>query len=335
MKKELFDFQKTTVDKVVELQSHGERTTLLISLMGTGKTVMAAWLIEQMFLKGKRCMFLVDLDCLVKQICTELTEWGMPFTLLKGKSKYDSTLPIVVASAQTIDSRKKKGATFQDYLCNFDLIIMDEAHNLSYRAIAIDIRNHYLENSDAKILGLTATPWRLNKKQYLGQYYNSVVVGLQPPELIRIGRAVPCRIFNFDDYFDLDEIALGDDGDYLDTDMEKQSISIKQLHRVYGEWKALTPNHSTIAFCSTVAHAKALAEYFTSEGVSAAYITGNTPTEEREALFKKLGQAYRKLTKEWHPDIHSGASKIAIATAKMQEINGAYDDYIKDLELRA
>lgn len=285
--KTLFDFQQKTVEGVQNLCDSGKKTVLLISLMGTGKTVMASWLVNQMVQQGKRCLLLVDLNCLIDQIASELWEWKIPYTILQSDRLFDPTLPVIVASAQTLEKRIERGAELREYLGNIDFIVIDEAHNLSYRKSTITLRNYYLDRGST-ILGMTATPYRLSSQEYLGQWYEDVVVSLQPPELIKMGRAVPCRIFGFEDYFNLDEIATGADGDFLDTDMEAQSISKAQLHKVYDEWQTLTPDHQTIAFCSTVNHAIALSNYFTEQGVKSAYISGDTPPTERKKLFNKL-----------------------------------------------
>ena len=61
-------------------------------------------------------------------------------------------------------------------------------------------------------------------------------------------------------------------------------------------------------------------------GIQNAYaILGATPDEEMESIKKK----YRALVKEYHPDILMGQGKdqsiIEAATAKLQEINEAYE----------
>lgn len=285
--KQLFDYQEKIIADVTK-SFEDYQTALLISLMGTGKTVMASALIRQYVYSSKRVLFLVDLNCLLGQISKELWEWKVPYSVLQGERNTDYTMPVIIASIQTIDARiRNKEINIGEWLGHFDLIIIDEAHNLSYRKAMEDLRNFY-NPKGTKFLGMTATPWRMNPEEYLGQFYKKVVVGMQPPDLIKIGRAVPCRIFHFDDYFDLNKIAKGVDGDYLDSDIEKQAISTAQLNKVYSEWQFRTPNEKSIAFCSTVNHAKLLAEYFSSKGVKSAYIHAKTSDKEREELFKQL-----------------------------------------------
>jgi superfamily II DNA or RNA helicase len=291
--KTLFDFQQTCLDKIQTAIAQGERKILLISVMGTGKTVMSAALIKKYVDQGKRCLFLVDLTVLINQVCQELSEWNVPYTILQAGRRYDSTSPVIVASAQTIHARVKNGDVEQ-LLGSLDLLVYDEAHNLTYRQISQRLYNHYLAQ-ESVILGLTATPWRLNRQEYLGQYYNRVVVTLQPPQLIKLGRAVPCRVYGFEDYFNLDKIATDINGDYNSEDMAAQAIQTKSLEKVYTEWLRITPDFPTIAFCATVEHAKALSHYFNKQGIASAYITGDTDLEEREQIFTQMKDGSLKI----------------------------------------
>ena len=286
--KQLFDFQQDAVKSVLYHINTGTRRILMISLMGSGKTVMAAWLINHYLSQNKRCLFLVDLNVLIRQIGDELNDWKIPFTILQSGYKYDPSLPVVIASAQTIDSRLKTNSSIGEMMGSIDLIIVDEAHNLSYRKAAIALHDHYMQKETA-IVGLTATPYRLNPKEYLGQWYDQKVVTLQPPDLIKSGRALPCRIYGFEDYFDLDTITLDKDGDYNEQDMAAQATQAKSLRKVFDEWQRLTPGHQTIAFCATVKHAIALADFLNEQGVAAKCITGDTGNDERLDMFKQLG----------------------------------------------
>lgn len=293
--KQLFDYQQKNVEDVLNSFKNGANSTLLISLMGTGKTVMAASIIHKYIYSEKRVLFIVDLTCLLDQVSNELWQWKVPYSVLQGDRNYDSTMPCTVASIQTIDARIRKHdeLNLRDWLGNFDLIILDEAHTVSYREAMIGIRETYLPKSNT--LGMTATPWRLNPEQYLGEFYDSCVVGMQPPELIKIGKAVPCRIFHFDSFFDLNKISLGKDGDYLESDMEEQAISAECLEKVYTEWNYRTPGESSIAFCSSVEHARVLCNHFNEKGVPSGTINAKTSRDERQDLFKRLGNGEIKV----------------------------------------
>lgn len=286
--KNLFDYQVKNVNDVLASFEKGANSTLLISLMGTGKTVMAASIIYKYIYSERRALFLVDLTCLLDQVSKELWSWRVPYSVLQGDRNYDPTMPCTVASIQTIDARMRRhdDLNLSEWLGKFDLIILDEAHTTSYREAMVGIRETYLPK--ANILGMTATPWRLNSEEYLGQFYDSCVVGMQPPELIKIGKAVPCRIQHFSDFFDLNKISLGKDGDYLESDMEKQAVSAAHLEKVYTEWEYWTPGAKTIAFCSSVNHAKVLCDYFNDKGVPSGVIHAKTSHEERQSLFRRL-----------------------------------------------
>ena len=88
---------------------------------------------------------------------------------------------VQVASIQTLTRRDKPEA---------DLIIIDETH-LACSASFKQILNHY---SDTTVIGLTATPTRLDGKG-LGEIYSDIIQVVPMAKLIAEGHLVKPRVF--------------------------------------------------------------------------------------------------------------------------------------------
>jgi superfamily II DNA or RNA helicase len=278
---------------VREIYSHirnGVQTILLIAICGNGKTVMGGWIIKDATQKAKkptRCLFLVPRITLLSQAQEEFESLGMESTILQSSRKFDREANVIIASVDTIGSRLKKQTIPEILGEGIGVIFHDEAHFTSYQKPAIALRNYYL-STGATIVGLTATPWRTKRAEYMGQYYEQVVVGQQAPDLIKAGRAVPSRIFILGGIFDLTAIDLGRDGDYRVDQVEEQGIKKAALDCVVREYRRLASNRIAIAFCATVHHAEKLAIAFRESGISADWITGETRESDRKEKFKAL-----------------------------------------------
>jgi superfamily II DNA or RNA helicase len=282
--------QQNCVREIYGHIRNGIQRILLVAICGTGKTVMAGWIIRDATQKAKkptRCLFLVPLTCLLKQAQEEFESLGVESTILQANRKFDRSATVVIASLDTVGSRLKKQTVPELLGEGVGVVIIDEAHYSSFRKATIALHDYYLATG-ATILGLTATPWRTKKTEYMGQWFDEVVTAPQAPELIKSGRAVPCRIFGFGNTFDLTAIDLGRDGDYRADQVEQQGTTKAALEGVVKEYKRLAGDRIAIAFCATVRHAEKLALAFREVGVTADWVVGTTSDDDRLDRFEAL-----------------------------------------------
>lgn len=285
--------QKACVSQIYSHIRNGVQRILLVAICGTGKTVMAGWIIRDATQRAKkpmRCLFLVPLTCLLKQAQDEFASLGVSATILQANRKFDQSANVVIASLDTVGSRLKKQTVPELLGEGIGVVVIDECHYSSYRRATVALHDYYLRTG-ATILGLTATPWRTKKTEYMGQWFDEVVLAPQAPELIKTGRAVPCRIFGFGNTFDLTTIDLGRDGDYRVDQVEQQGTTKAALESVVKEYKRLAADRTAIAFCATVKHAEKLAIAFREAGVSADWIIGETNEAERQEKFAALRES--------------------------------------------
>lgn len=295
-----FDFQSKMIEGVKTRIKLGDDRILVIAGCGAGKTFIAANLIHQCVTSAnKRCLFLVDMNCLVDQAIEELHSFGLQPQRFQGKTVPSTGARVVVASLQTIGSwlRRKGEAAVANIIGNPRLLIVDEAHDTAWRK-SYEFLDGFLgtnqvigdgmveRNLNGTIrIGLTATPYRLSSKQNLSQKFQSKVIAPHPPELIKLKRIVPARCFSVSGIFDISELDRKTRGfyDFSETEQTNQATLPENLEFVIEEWKRLGQNRPTVAYCSSVNHARALSEAFDNAGIPSDYQSGSTKFDIRRS----------------------------------------------------
>ena len=187
------------------------------------------------------------------------------------------------AKRHSLQIASVQSAVRRDPLENVGLVIIDECH----RAKASSYQKLIELYPDAYIIGITATPIR-SDGQGFGDTFEHLIVATTKDKLIKEGHLVPFRLFvtsinpqmlknlamRGDDY---DEKALGEL-------MQDDTIMANALKI----WKEHADGKKTISFCSSVDHARAVAEMFQEAGVKAAMVCGETPEHERKNIVDRF-----------------------------------------------
>lgn len=196
---------------------------------------------------------------------------------------------------QTIDTFNRFGierksiyigmvGTYANHLDRYpkpDFIVFDECH-FSMAATWQKIINAYPE---AYIVGLTATPCRLDGKP-LNATYENLIVGVSTKQLISMGYLSDYRYYapTIADLKGLKKTK----GDY-DTKQQEVILSQKAIFGdVIKHYKQLAYGKQTICYCSTIKHSEAMAEEFRASGINAVHFDGNTPKKQRTEIIEKF-----------------------------------------------
>ena len=134
---------------------------------GTGKTRLFTSIIRDINVWGlrndhrQRILIIAHRSELIEQIDRSLNKYHIPHGVIAGifKEKRDLSQPVQVASIQTITHSSNEHIARH---LNVDFIIIDEAHH----AVAHSYTKLWQLYPDAKKLGVTATPWRMNNKGF-------------------------------------------------------------------------------------------------------------------------------------------------------------------------
>ncbi len=281
---ELYDYQDQAIIDLRRAYSSGSRAPLLVLPTGGGKTVCFTYMAQQASGKGLSVLLLAHRKELVNQISTALKLWNVPHGIIS-PSHPATQHPVQVAMAQTLAKRVKldRSGRFM-----FDLVIIDEAHHATKDSTWGAILEH---NAGAKLLGVSATPCRLDGKG-LGitsdGFFDNIVIGPSAAELVEMGRLCAPVVYAPDRMVDLSGVKKRG-GDFVAGQLAKAVDKQAITGDAVTHYRRYCDRQAAIAFTVTVEHAEHVVDEYKQEGYQAAVLTGATPDKERAQMIRDLG----------------------------------------------
>ncbi len=290
-----YSYQQEILDKLnAEREVRGYYRNLVVAATGTGKTVISA-LDYKRFRKQNpdkpcRVLFVAHREEILAQSIYTFravlkdANFGEMFV---GKYKPDSIDNLFI-SIQTFNSQDFTEKTTADF---YDYIIVDEFHHA-----AAPTYQKLLEYYKPKILlGLTATPERMDGKNILSYFNNRIAAEIRLPEAIDRKLLCPFQYFGVTDTVDLDSLkwTVGgyDKGElskiYTFSGMaanRRADLIINSLLKYVTDIDAV----KGLGFCVSIEHAEFMSSYFNGRGIPSIYLTGASPDEERKSAKEKL-----------------------------------------------
>ncbi len=284
-----YSYQQEILDQLeAERAVRGYHRNLVVAATGTGKTVISA-LDYKRFRRqnaGKPCrlLFVAHREEILRQSLSTFravlkdANFGELFV---GNYKPDN-IDNLFLSIQTLNSQDFTDKTTPDF---YDYLIVDEFHHA-----AAPTYQKLLSYYQPKILlGLTATPERMDGKSILPYFNNRIAAEIRLPEAIDRKLLCPFQYFGVTDTVDLDKLTWRSGG-YDKTELSNlYTLSGYAANRradliVSSLLKYVTDMDEVkgLGFCVTIAHAEFMANYFNEHGILAAFLTGKSPEEERK-----------------------------------------------------
>jgi superfamily II DNA or RNA helicase len=189
------------VDIMRELRVH--RSTLAVMATGLGKTYLFAVLAA---LWPGRVLVLAHRKELIQQAWQKLTELTGERVGIEKAHEHSYGARIVVGSVQTLKEHRLRGISEPP----FTLIIVDEAHHCtakSYRKILAAF-------PEAKVLGVTATPKRADKKAMGRVFESEAGAPLDMLWGIENGWLTPLRSESIETDIDFAKLKVAKDGEF-------------------------------------------------------------------------------------------------------------------------
>jgi len=280
-------YQKEAADSIFESWKTFQ-SVLCVMATGLGKTRVASEVVKR--IQPKRALFLVDRAELAYQAQEQILKaTGLESEIEMASHKVESTLfsnkQVLISTIQTQCAGKNGGRMKKFKPSDFDVLILDEAHG-SVAPTWKKTIEHYKQNPNLKILGLTATPDRADETA-MGIVFEHVAYEFEILRGIEEGWLVPI-VPNVKHLLELDyshvRTSAGDlNGADLAAVMEQEKIVqgiVDESVRVIGDKKA-------IAFMHSVEQADMCHKVFNRhrEGM-ATFIHGGTPEFERRKKLK-------------------------------------------------
>lgn len=255
------------------LQQH--KRVLAVAPTSSGKTVVGAQLIAKM--PGARVLWVVHRFELVKQAYSQLLDAGVPAKDLgihTGREKTNEGARVLVASVQS-----------RNLPIGFDLVVIDEAHHAKAASYARVTEAAHL------VLGLTATPWRLDGAP-LGDVFESLYEIADFAEL-QIGGFIAKPICYGLPPERVRELLKGvrtAGGDFNRDELGKAVRRRGLIGELVSEWQRLAEGHSTIVYAVNRKHGKEITQRFRAVvgATSVEYVDGETPADERQQILADL-----------------------------------------------
>lgn len=244
-------------------REEGYDKALIVAATGIGKTYLAAFDTKNY----KKILFIAHRLDIIKQAEKSFKNlYPDKSTGFFYSTEKDTDKDMTFALVQTLGKSDYLNETYfkKDH---FDYIIIDEFHHASaknYQKILSYFTPKFM-------LGLTATPERLDNKDVFALCDYNNVYEIRLKEAINKGFLSPFRYYGiYDDTVDYDNISMRN-GKYVEKDLEEKLMINKRANLVLNHY--LKYNSSTaIGFCSSINHANYMAEYFIDNNIPAASV---------------------------------------------------------------
>ncbi len=271
---ELRPYQSEGIEATREKFRRGAKRVLKILPTGGGKTVIASEIIRSAEARGSRILFLAHRRELIAQTGDKLRRFGVRHGTIMAGARPAPQLSVQVASIQTLVRRL-------DSYPSFDLVFLDEAHH----AAAGGYQKVLELYPRARVIGLTATPWRLDGRG-LADVFDSHVIVRTPKQLRDEGYLCAVGGWEFEAVDTTKARVQG--GDFRTKDLEESASSKRVVGDVVEEWMRYSPGKSTVVFAVSIATSRLMAEAFVKAGVRAEHIDGEMHAVERDAIVQRL-----------------------------------------------
>jgi superfamily II DNA or RNA helicase len=269
-----FPYQAEILDKLAsERLIHDRYKNLVVAATGTGKTVISAFDYKrfQDASPRARLLFVAHRKEILEQAQATFRHVlrDANFGELWVDGQEPGNYEYVFASVFTLKNRL---GDLQLSLNFFDFIVIDEVHHLtasSYRPI--------LEKFDPKVLlGLTATPERMDGEDILKDFCHTIAAEIRLPEALNRKLLCPFQYFAISDSVDLSNVSWRN-GRYDINELTQLYTSedqrVSEVFKNCEKYLTDVQDVRALGFCVSQEHARYMAEKFTLAGLKAAYLT--------------------------------------------------------------
>ena len=290
-----FSYQQEILDMLrAEREVRGHYKNLVVAAAGTGKTVISAFDYRSFRRsnpgKANRLLFVAHREEILEQSIATFrailkdANFG---ELSVGNYKAESIDHLFI-SIQTFNSKALYENTSPDF---YDYIIVDEFHH----AAAPTYQKLLTYYKPKILLGLTATPERMDGKSILEYFDNRIAAEIRLPEAIDRKLLCPFQYFGVTDDVDLSRLKWSRGGYdrrelsnvYTMSGLEAKKRAELVIRSVY-KYVTDIDDVKGLGFCVSVEHAKFMSGIFNESGIPSAALCGTTPAEERKSAKDKL-----------------------------------------------
>ncbi|MDY7117355.1 DEAD/DEAH box helicase [Halomonas sp. SSL-5] len=285
-------YQREAVRRVIEHFRASDDPAVVVLPTGSGKSLVIAELAR---LARGRVLVLAHVRELVEQNHAKYQAYGLSADIFSaGLKRKESDRQVVFGSVQSVVRGLER---FDDG--DFTLLVIDECHRVSpaedasYRRVIEGLRR---ANPRLKVLGLTATPYRLGQGFIYHRHHHGMVRGeadvffrecvFEQPLRLMVKQgylAEPRRIDAAVERYDFSALVPSSRGLFREEELNRVAAGNRATPGIIAEVvERARDRRGVMLFAASVAHAEEVLGYL--PAAEAALITGETPSAERERL---------------------------------------------------
>ena len=288
-----YRYQQLVLDKVeVERKIHNNYKNLLVCPTGVGKTAIVGFDYKRFKENNQRSrlLFIAHRKEILEQSlkCFRKILNDPNFGELMVDNYEPDKLEFLFCSVDKFNSREFTKNLKNDY---YDYICIDEVHHLaadSYQDIVTYFKPKVL-------LGLTATPDRLDGKDILKYFNNRISAVISLAEAIEKGMLSTFQYYCITDTTDLSAVKWKNGGydisqlnDLYVNNSDSALERATNIASAVDRYIANISDMKALGFCTSIEHANFMANYFNSINIPALALSGNSPRSIRDTAKKKL-----------------------------------------------
>lgn len=280
-----YHYQSEILEKLkVERTIHNSYKNLIVAATGTGKTMIAAFDFKRFLNENPNAKFLFvahRIEILKQSLHTfrnVLKEQN--FGELYGNGYEPRYKNAVFATVQTLSNLDFSTYCKADY---YDYIILDEAHHgqaSTYQKII-----NYFEPQ--VLLGLTATPERMDGKSILPDFNNKIAAEIRLPDALNNKLLCPFQYFGISDSIDYSHIRWNK-GKYDSAELTKiytaNDIRVGDIIKNLQNYTKDIHSVSAIGFCISIEHAKFMKNKFEQDGLKSEYLVSENSSSRDQII---------------------------------------------------
>lgn len=268
--------QREALDALEATRVAGHRAGLVVMATGLGKTWLAAF--DSNRPAFRKVLFVAHRDEILRQ-SLEVFRRVQPeqsLGIYMGVEK-DRHASVVFAGVQTLVRHLDE---FDPH--DYDYVVVDEFHHAAARSYR-QVIDHF---APTFLLGLTATPERMDGADLLGLCGDNLVYECNLVEGIDRGELVPFAYHGIRDVIDFAPIPWRN-GKFDPAALTAAVETQERAAHAMTEWERHRGSR-TLAFCVTTTHADFMAAYATERGVRAAAVHSGSTSAPRRGSVQRL-----------------------------------------------
>lgn len=284
-----YDYQKEILEKLeAQRVIYGRTRNLLVAATGVGKTVVSAFDYKRFADRNQksRLLFVAHREEILKQSFDtfRFILKDLNFGELHVGSNQADSIDHLFISIQSFNTLKLTEKTTRDF---YDYIIVDEFHH----AAAPSYQRLLAYYQPQILLGLTATPERMDGKDILHYFNDTIAAEIRLTDAIDRKLLCPFHYFGVTDSVDLSQVKWsrrGYDLNELENLYSHNKIRASQVINSLKKYVTDLDEVKGLGFCVSVAHALYMAKVFNESGIAAIALHGKSSNDERNSAKRRL-----------------------------------------------